>query len=98
MEDTTFEDVLERDESKSIDENNIYTLLIEIYQSIHHLNQTIMRIIFDLKVNQYNLRCNYPLKLHATNTCRYGTQTLCFKGSPFWNKIPSKYKTYILCS
>ena len=26
MEDTTFEDVLERDESKSIDENNIYTL------------------------------------------------------------------------
>ena len=93
MEDTTFEDVLERDESKSIDENNIYTLLIEIYQSIHHLNQTIMRIIFDRKVNQYNLRNNYPLKLRATNTCRYGTQTLYFKGSPFWNKFPTKYKT-----
>ena len=93
MEDTTFENVLERDESKSIDENNIYTLLIEIYQSINHLNQTIMRIIFDLKVNQYNLRSNYPLKLRATNTCRYGTQTLYFKGSPFWNKFPTKYKT-----
>ena len=35
----------------------------------------------NLKRNRYKLRGNYLLKLPDTNTCRYGTKALCFKGS-----------------
>ena len=51
-----------------------------------------MRNFYDLKVNQYNLRSNYLLKLPAKNTCRYGMQALYFKGILFWNNIQSKSK------
>ena len=55
MEDATSEDVLGRDESKSIHENNIHTLLIEIHKSVHHIIPPIMRNFFYLKMNQYYL-------------------------------------------
>ena len=65
-EDATLEDLLERDESKSIYENNIHTLLNEIDKSIYHISPPNMRNSFDLQVNQYNLCSNYLLKLPAT--------------------------------
>ena len=34
-EDATFEDLLERDKSQTIYEDNIHALLVEIYKSIH---------------------------------------------------------------
>ena len=92
MQDTAFEDLLEIDKSKCVHDNNIYTLLIEIYKLIHHSSLQIMRNLLDGKVNQYSFRNNYILKLPATTTCRYGTQALCFKESFLRNKIPSKYK------
>ena len=54
-EDVTFEDILGRDKPKSVHENNIHTLLIEIHKSIHHISPPIMRNFFGLKVNQYYL-------------------------------------------
>ena len=54
-----------------------------------------MWIFFDFKRNRYNLRGNYFLKLQNMNTCRYGTQALCFKGILLWNKIPNEYKNLI---
>ena len=83
-EDTTFEDLLERDESKNIYGNyntQCYlmhiakcTLLIEIYKTINHISSTIMRNFFDLKLNQYNICSNFLLKLSVTSACRYGTR------------------------
>ena len=65
MQDAVFEDLLERDKSKYIHENNIYTLKIEIYKSIHHGSPQIMRNFFDRRVNQYNFQNNYILELPA---------------------------------
>ena len=50
------------------------TLLIEIYKTINHISSTIMRNFFDLKLNQYNIRSNFLLKLSVTSTCQYGTR------------------------
>ena len=68
-EDAAFEDLLEKDNSRTI-------------------SPPIMWNFFE----KCNLCGNYLLKLSATNTCRYGIQALCFKGSLLWNKIPNKYK------
>ena len=76
MQDAAFEDLLEIDKSKCVHDNNIHTLLIEIYKLIHHSSLQIMRNLLDGKVNQYSFRNNYILKLPAMTTCRYGTQAL----------------------
>lgn len=92
MEEATFEELFERDESKNIHENNTYTLLLKIYISLHHISHPIMRKFLYIKVNWYNFRSNYLLKLPAMNYRRHVTEALCFKGGVLWNKTPSKYK------
>ena len=92
MEDANFEDLLIKDSSWTIHENNIHTLLIEIYKSLNHISPPIMQEFFDLKVTPYSLRNNNLLRPPKTNTSRYGTEALCFKGSIIWNTVPNRYK------
>ena len=40
--DATFEDLSERDKSETIHEDNIHTLLAEIYKLIHYISPPIM--------------------------------------------------------
>ena len=84
--------LLLKDNSWNVHENNIHTLLIEIYKSINNLIPPIMKYFFDLKNTRYDLRSKQLLKLPETSTSRYGTQALCFKGSLIWNTIPNKFK------
>ena len=46
----------------------------------------------DLKVTSYSLRNNNLLRLPQTNTSRYGTEALCFKGIAIWNPVPNRYE------
>ena len=48
MQDANFEDLLLKDNSWSVHESNIHTLLIEIYKSINNLSPPIMKNFFDL--------------------------------------------------
>ena len=92
LEDENFEDLLIKDNSWTIYESNIQTLLIEIYKTLNHIRPIIMQEFFDLKVTLYSLRNNNLLKLPKTNTLRFGTQALCFKGSLIWNTVPNHFK------
>ena len=92
MEDANFEDLLIKDSSWTIHENNIRTLLIEIHKSLNHISPPIMQEFFDLKVTPYSLQNNNLLRLPETNTSRYGTEAPCFKGSIIWNTVLNRYK------
>ena len=92
IENTNLEDLLVQDSSWTIHENNIHTLLIEIYKSLNHVSPPIMQEFFDLKVTPYSLRNNNILRLPKANTSRYGTEVLCFKGSIIWSTVPNRYK------
>ena len=48
-EDATFEDLLERDKSRTIHEDNIHKLLAEMYISISYISPPIMWNFFDLE-------------------------------------------------
>ena len=48
-EDATVEDLLERDNSRSVHEDNIHTLLVGIYKSIYYINPLIMWNSLDLE-------------------------------------------------
>ena len=60
----------------SLHENNIHTLLIEIYKFLNHISPPIMQEFFDLKVTPYSLGNNNLLRLPRTNTSQYGTEAL----------------------
>ena len=79
MEDANFEDLLLKDNSWNIHENNIHLLLIEIYESINNISPPIIKHFFDLKNTRYDLQSKQLLKLPETSTSRYGTQALCFE-------------------
>ena len=85
MENANFEDLLTKDSSCTIHENNIH--IVEIYKSLNHISPPIMQEFFDLKVTPYSLRNNNLLRLPKTNTSRYGTEALCFKESIIYIKI-----------
>ena len=92
MKDANFEDLLIKDRSWTIHENNIHTLSIEICKSPNHISPPIMQEFFDLKFTPYILQNNNLLRLPKTSTSRYVTEALCFKGSIIWNTGPSRYK------
>ena len=55
MEHANFKDLLIKDNSWTIHENNIHTLLMEIYKSLNDISPPIMQDYFDLKVTPYSL-------------------------------------------
>ena len=73
IEDSNFEDLLIKDSSWTIHENNIHTK-IEIYKSLNPISPPIMQEYFDLKVTPYSLRNNNLLRLPKTSISRSGKQ------------------------
>ena len=69
MEVATFEDLLLKDNSWTVHENNITTLLIEIYKSINKVQQS-WQIFFYLKNTRHDLRNKQLLKLPKNSTSR----------------------------
>ena len=69
MEVATFEDLLLKDNSWTVHENNITTLLIEIYKSINKVQQS-WQIFFYLKNTLHDLRNKQLLKLPKNSTSR----------------------------
>ena len=93
MENANFEDLLLKDNSWNVHENNMHMLFIEIYKSINNISPPIIKHFFDLKNTRYDLQSKQLLKLPETSTSRYGTQALCFEDGLIWNTVPNKFKT-----
>ena len=55
MEDANFGNLLTKDSSWTIHENNIHTLLTEIYMSLNHLSPPIMQEFFNLPLQFFNM-------------------------------------------
>ena len=92
MEEADFEDLLNLEKICTVHQNNLKTLIIEVYKSINKINPPIMWEFFKVKPITYNLRNDNLLILPSARSSRYGTDTLSFKGSLLWNNVPSEYK------
>ena len=90
-ENSSFDELLQRDKSFTIHERNIQILAIEIYKVINGISPEIMNEVFQLKENlQY---CSqFPFKSQNVRTVTYGTETLRFLGPKIWSIIPSNVK------
>ena len=88
---STFEELLCKDETFTIHERNIQLLGIELFKVVNGLSPDIMHDVFPLKQS-----VRYPteniFETRNIHTVRYGTDSLSHLGPKIWSIIPNKIK------
>ena len=87
---STFQELLEKDNSLSIYHRNVQKLSTDIYKVIHGFSLPILNDIF-VPV-PYNFRRNDTLQRWRVNSVRHGTKSVSFLGSKIWDLVPSDIK------
>ena len=89
---STFQELLEKDNSVSIHHRNIQKLAIEIYKVLHGFSPPILNDIFVPVSRPYNFRRNDTLQRRRVNSVRHGTESVSFLGPKLWDLIPRDIK------
>ena len=85
---STFEDLLKKDNSLSIYRKNIRLLGIELYKVKNNLPTHLMSEIFDLANIDCYLRSQTDFKQGPVNKVNYGLKSLRYLAPKIWNIIP----------
>ena len=88
----TFEELLVKDNSFTIHHRNLQKLAIEMYKIINNISPSIMKNIFPMSSNPYNLRNKNPFQTHNVHTVYNGTETLAYRGPQTWALVPEDIK------
>ena len=89
---STFQDILEIINEKTIHQNNSECIGKEIYKFFNGLSPPIMNGAFMIRSNNYNRRnfqCLYPAN---KRTVKYRTDTITYRGPQVWNLVTEKTK------
>ena len=89
---STFQELLEKDNSVSIHHRNVQKLAIEIYKVLHGFSPPILNDIFVPVSRPYNFRRNDTLQRRRVNYIRHGTESISFFGPEIWDLVPSDIK------
>ena len=75
----SFDELLKKDRSFSIQHRNIQSLAIKLCKFFHGLSPSIMKNVFHLNTNiPYNLRSRSELCCRNPKTVKYGTETISY--------------------
>ena len=90
---SSFGELLKRDNSCTIHQRNIQTLAIEIFKTLNNLNSNFMKDIFVEKKNTgYMLRSDDELESMNIRTVHLGEDTLRYLGCKIWKIVPEDIK------
>ena len=89
---SSFNELLEKDGSVSIHERNLQVLASEIYKISNGLSTPLMKDIFPVNRNPYNLRQNSQFSRPQINTVYHGTESVSNLGPKIWGLVPSNLK------
>ena len=90
---STFHELLMRDNSVTIHQNNIRKLAIEIFKVKNNFSPEIMHDVIEIVDSSYNLRRDTIFKKRNIRTVRYGTETIAFIAPKIWDILPNECKT-----
>ena len=88
----TFDELLLKDNSFRIHHRNLQKLAIEIFKVKLGLASEIMKNIFPIIENPYDLRNETKFKSRNVHTVRYSIATASFVAPKIWSSIPRSYK------
>ena len=80
----------------SIYQKHLLFLATEVFKSVINLNPQFMWNYFNFSTLSYELRKRNKVNLTETRTCRYGINSLLFRGALLWNNLPVMLKKVIL--
>ena len=90
--DKSYHDLLNFSNNVSIHQRHLRFLAIEVYKSLINTNPEFMREFFHKNPVQYNLWKRDIVYLPRARSSCYGINSLVFRGSLFWNNLPSNVK------
>ena len=86
---SSFNELLEKDGSVSIHERNLQVLATEMYKISNGLSTPLMKDIFPVNRNPYNLRQKSQFSRPRINTVYHGTKSVSNLGPKIWDLVPS---------
>ena len=89
---SSFQNLLEKDNSVTLHHRNIKILATETYKFLQGLSPPLMNEIFVERNNNYSLRGNNILTRRRVNSVRYGTETVSFLAPKIWDILPKDIK------
>ena len=89
---STFEELLDRDKSKTIHKKNLQLLMTEVYRTINNLNPEYMWKFFTKRDVPYGLSSSELCKIPSVNSQRYGINSLSYRVSLLWDELSDEMK------
>ena len=89
---STFQHLLEKDNSVSIHHRNLQALATEMFKISNNLSPDIVKEIFQKRIVQYNLRSKNSFMSRQVNSVYHGTESLSFLGPKTWEQVPQEIK------
>ena len=88
---SSFNELLDRDESYTIHTRNIQSLAIELYKVMNGLSPEIMKKVFPLNPNK-KYPCDNDFATRNVKNVGSGTETLAHLGPKIWSILPDRIK------
>ena len=85
---STFEHLLELDNSVTVHVRNLQMLATEMYKIVNDIAPVIMRSILPINENKRELRSNNPFLTHNIKSVYNGMETVSFRGPKTWLLVP----------
>ena len=89
---SSFENLLNIDNTFTIHERNLQKLATEMYKIKNNLSPSLLSDIFPVSQNPYELRNKNICKTENIHTVFYGSETVSFRGPRTWALIPDNIK------
>ena len=89
---STFQELLSKDNSVSIHHRNLQKLVTEMYKVKHNLSPSIMNQIFTEQQIPYDLRNDCTWASANIRTVYSGSETISFRGPKTWGLLPNHIK------
>ena len=89
---SSFKDLLKKDNSVCIHHRNIQSLAVELFKVKENLSNTIMSDVFPTRVLNYNIRAQTDFLRSTVTTTKFGLNSLRRFASKVWSMIPIEIK------
>ena len=89
---SSFQQLLDKDNSFTIHHQNIQSLIIEMYKVVNNLSTDIFVELFTKMQTSYQLRSQTDFKIPRVRTELFGKSTLRYLGPVIWNTVPLEIK------
>ena len=88
----SIKELLETDKFVTIHNKNLQVLATETFKVYRNIFPPIVRQLFQLRNNDYNLRQFSQFELPNVKSAFCGTERISFRGPKIWNIVPNEFK------